>query len=144
MLNEIIKGVARQLDAVFGEGYEIYQNMVRQGLSEPCFFIGVLQPEQRPLLGRQARRFNPLVLQYLPRTAGDNAEMLAVAEKLLEDLAFIQLLNGDWLRGTNMRYEIQNGILHFFVNYNLTVKWPQQEQNMVDLSIKQGLDNYKG
>lgn len=144
MLNEIVKGVARRLNAVFGKGYEIYQNRVEQGFSEPCFFIGVLQPEQRPLLGCQARRFNPLVLQYFPRMAGDNAEMLAVAEKLLEDLAFIQLLNGDWLRGTNMRYEIQNGILHFFVNYNLTVKWPQQGQNMADLSIKQGLDNYKG
>lgn len=144
MLNEIVKGVARQLNAAFGDGYEIYQNMVRQGLSEPCFFIGVLQPEQQPLLGSRALRLNPLVIQYFPRAAGNNAEMLEVADKLLEILEFIQLLNGDLLHGTKMRYEIQNDILHFFVNYNLTVNRLQQGQNMEDLSIKQGLNNYKG
>ncbi len=141
--NEIIKGVARQLNAAFGDGYEIYQNMVQQGLQEPCFFIGVLQPEQQPLLGSRALRRNPLVIQYFPRADGDNAEMLEAAEKLLENLEFIQLLDGDWLHGTNMRYEIQNGILHFFVNFNLTVNRLQQEQNMEDLSFEQGINREK-
>lgn len=45
MLNEIVKGIAVQLNAVFGDGFEIYQNNVEQGLKEPCFFIAVLQPE---------------------------------------------------------------------------------------------------
>ena len=39
MLNEIVKGIAVQLNAVFGDGFEIYQNNVEQGLKEPCFFI---------------------------------------------------------------------------------------------------------
>ena len=38
MLNEIIKGISMALNAAFGDGYEIYQNDVEQGLKEPCFF----------------------------------------------------------------------------------------------------------
>ena len=45
MLNEIIKGISMALNAAFGDGYEIYQNDVEQGLKEPCFLIAVLQPE---------------------------------------------------------------------------------------------------
>ena len=51
MLNEIVQGIARRLNAAFGDDYEIYQNKVEQGLQEPCFFIAVLQPEAKPLLG---------------------------------------------------------------------------------------------
>ena len=39
MLNEIIKGISMALNAAFGDGYEIYQNDVEQGLKEPCFLI---------------------------------------------------------------------------------------------------------
>ncbi|MCM1136759.1 MAG: hypothetical protein NC400_14440 [Clostridium sp.] len=137
--NEIIKGVARQLNAAFGEGYTIYQNRVRQGLQEPCFFIGVLQPEEQPLLGSRALRRNPLVIQYFPRVDGDNAEMLEAAGKMLDGLRFIRLLNGDLLLGRKMRYEIVEGILHFFVNYDLTVWRPEQRGKMEDLAIKNGI-----
>ena len=34
MLNEIIKGISMALNAAFGDGYEIYQNDVEQGLKE--------------------------------------------------------------------------------------------------------------
>lgn len=48
MLNEIIKGTSIKLNTAFGDGHEIYSNDVEQGLSEPCFFIGVLKPELMP------------------------------------------------------------------------------------------------
>ena len=41
------------LNAAYGDGYEIYQNDVEQGLKEPCFLIAVLQPEITPMLGRR-------------------------------------------------------------------------------------------
>lgn len=37
MLNEIITGISQKLNATFGDGYEIYENDVEQGLEEPCF-----------------------------------------------------------------------------------------------------------
>ena len=38
MLNEVITGISKKLNATFGDGYEIYENDVEQDLTEPCFF----------------------------------------------------------------------------------------------------------
>jgi len=37
-------------------------------------------------------------------------------------LEYITLINGDLVHGTEMHYEVIDGVLHFFVNYNLFVK----------------------
>lgn len=60
MLNEIIKGISMALNAALGDGYEIYQNDVEQGLKEPCFLIAVLQPEITPMLGRALYQAEPI------------------------------------------------------------------------------------
>lgn len=51
MLNEIIKGISMALNAAFGDGYEIYQNDVEQGLQEPCFLIAVCNRKLPRCLG---------------------------------------------------------------------------------------------
>ena len=48
MIQEIIEGVAQALYQTFGDEYKIYENDVEQGLQEPCFFLGVLQPTLSP------------------------------------------------------------------------------------------------
>ncbi|MFR4978392.1 MAG: DUF6838 family protein, partial [Butyricicoccus sp.] len=42
-----------------------------------------------------------------------------VAEQLIEHLELIALPNGDLLHAANISYEVIDGVLHFFVNYNL-------------------------
>ena len=44
-----------------------------------------------------------------------------MASDLFETLEYITLLNGDLVRGTNMHYEVIDGVLHFFVTYGLYV-----------------------
>lgn len=139
MLNEIIKGVSAKLNTSFGDGYKIYQDDVKQGLKKPCFFIAVLQPELSPLLGTRRMNRNPLDVQYIPSDPCKNAEMFSVAGKLVEALAFITLPDGDILRGTSMNYEVVDGVLHFFVNYNLTlVQVSTEETPMESLDINVG------
>lgn len=121
MLNEIISGISRALNETFGDGYEIYTDDVEQGLTEPCFFIDVLKPEQTPFVGTRALRRNPFDIHYFPKTPGDNAECYAVAEKLMFGLAYVVMADGDMIRGTNMGYEVVDKVLHFFVNYNMVV-----------------------
>ena len=106
MLNEIIKGISMALNAAFGDGYEIYQNDVEQGLKEPCFLIAVLQPEITPMLGRRFIKRNPFDIQYFPTNPRNNAEMFTVAETMMEALDFITLPSGDLLHGTSVNYEI--------------------------------------
>lgn len=136
MLNEIIQGVSMKLNAVFGDGYEIYQNDVEQGLKEPCFFIDVLKPERSPLLKDRYRSRNPLDIHYFPTSGGNNGEMITVAEGLMECLEFITLPNGDLLHGTSMSYEVVDNVLHFFISYNLTLHRPSDPIPMEILAVE--------
>lgn len=121
MLNDIVKGVAKQLGAVFGEGYRVYQNDVKQGLQEPCFFIAVLNPSLEPLLGSRRMKRVPLDVHYFPEDPGNNADLAETGDSLLEALEYITLPDGNLLRGTDMSYQVVDGVLHFFVSYNHTL-----------------------
>ena len=126
------------LNAAFGDGYEIYQNDVEQGLKEPCFLIAVLQPEITPMLGRRFIKRNPFDIQYFPTNPRNNAEMFTVAETMMEALDFITLPSGDLLHGTSVNYEIVDNVLHFFVNYNLPMIRPAEETYMETLETEVG------
>lgn len=118
MINEIIQGVAVKLSDTF-DGYKIYQNNVEQGFSTPCFFIEPVKPTISPLAqGRYLSR-NPLDIHYFPTEGRNNAEMFRVAEELTVCLEYITLSDGELLRGTSVSYEMVDGVLHFFVNYDL-------------------------
>lgn len=119
MIQETIEAIAVTLNSVFGDDYEIYQNNVKQGLKEPCFFIAVLKPDITPLVGQRFIERNPFDIQCFPKNQGDNVELFSVAEKLVSVLDFITLLNGDQLHGSNISYEIVDEVLHFFVSYQI-------------------------
>ena len=138
MLNEIIKGVSMKLNATFGNRYRAYENDVKQGLKPPCFFIGVLKPELSPLVGRRYLSTNPLDIRFIPPDGGRNTEMFSVAAELLEALEYITLSDGDMLRGTGMSYEVVDGVLHFFVSYNLTLIKPVEKIPMETLDVEMG------
>jgi hypothetical protein len=135
MLNEIIKGISMALNAAFGDGYEIYQNDVEQGLKEPCFLIAVLKPDISPLQKNRFMNRNPLDVHYFPTSGRNNAELFTMAGDLMECLEFITLPNGDVLHGTSMSYEVEDGVLHFFVNFNLTLSRPSEETPMETLDV---------
>lgn len=141
MLQEIIEGVAGALHETFGDGYKIYQNDVRQGLEEPCFLIGVLEPQLSPLLGITDRRYqetNPLDVHYFPREPRDHAEMVRVAEELFYALEVIKLRGGGLVRGTDRHYEIADDVLHFFVRYNPTIYRSEERVKMETLDLITG------
>jgi hypothetical protein len=135
LINEIIKGVSMKLNATFGTGYKIYQNDVEQGLEEPCFFIVVLKPDISLLQKNRFMNRNPLDIQYFPTSGRNNSEMFMMAGDLMECLEFITLPNGDVLHGTSMSYEVEDGVLHFFVNFNLTLRRPSEETSMETLDV---------
>ncbi len=138
MVGEILTGISIKLNQVF-EGCEIYGDSdVVQGLTEPCFFIAVLNPSQTKLIGQRYFREHPFDVQYFPEEAGDNAELHDVASELFEALEYITLLNGDLVHGTSMEYEVIDGVLHFRVNYNMFLKKElvQDEMETIDVDAK--------
>ena len=142
MLNGIVEGIVAQLKAVFEDRCEIYQNNDGQELKKPCFFIAVLQPELSPLLGLRALKRNPFDIHYYPAMPGDSTEMLDAAERLMLGLEFIKIPSGELLHGTSMRYEMIEGILHFFICYNMIIKrkkeLPLMETLQTDVNPKKG------
>lgn len=121
MINSIIESISISLNAEFGDDYTTYTESVEQGLKEPCFFLFCLNPTNRVFLGKRYFRENQFCIQYFPADKDrTKEESNAVAERLFSCLEYISV-TGDLVRGTKMKYEVVDGILNFFVNYDLFV-----------------------
>lgn len=118
MINKIIDAISISINSEFGDDYEIYTESIEQGLEEPCFSIFCLNPTNRLYMNKRYFRTNQFCIQYFPSTDEPKAECNSVLEKLYECLELIDM-NGDSIRGTSMKGEIVNGVLNFFVNYNI-------------------------
>lgn len=116
MINDIINAISIRLYEVFGDGYEIYMNDVEQGLTEPCFLITVVDYSKEQLLQQRSKRLVPFDILFFPSEG--KSQCHEVVDQLMNELDMIELLNGDKMHGTDIKSEIVDGVLHFFVNYN--------------------------
>lgn len=136
MVNDIKNAISIQLYQVFG--YEIYSKRVEQGLEEPCFFIQVLSPSRKQIIGNRYFLEVSIDVLYFPSVQGDNDELDEVGSSLFNDLEYITMVNGDQLRGTKMSYEKFDGVLHFFVSYGMFVKRVEEPLDPMDEIIYTG------
>jgi len=121
MINSIIKSISISLNAEFGDDYTIYTESVEQGLNEPCFFVCCINHTNKIFLGKRYFRENQCCIQYFPADKDRiNEECNVVTERLFSCLEYITV-TGDLVRGTKMKFEIVDGVLNFFVNYDLFV-----------------------
>lgn len=135
MINKIIDGISVKLNQVFGDGVKIYSEDVKQGLNEPCFFIAVLNPSQVNVIGNRYFRQHPFDIHYFPAVVDSNNELQNMASDLYEALEYIVLVDGDLVRGIKMNHEVVDGVLHFFVNFDMYVKKivvPEDGMEVVD------------
>lgn len=121
MIKSITEAVCIALNAEFGDGYTIYTEPVEQGLKEPCFFVFCIRSAGRRFPGRRYFQENLFCVQYLPADRDrETEECGTVAERLFSCLGCINA--GNPVRGTKMNYEIVDGVLHFFADYDLFVR----------------------
>lgn len=126
MIEEIIAGISSKLYDTFGDEYEIYVDRMAQNVKEPCFLISPLTHYQNNKLSnsRCSRYYReyPFCIFFYPKRQGDQYIMnQVVAEKLYECLEYIDTEIGK-LRGTGMRYSIEDkDLLNFVVKYTLFV-----------------------
>lgn len=117
-INDVIIAISRKLYDTFGDAYEIHTESIEQGFQEPAFFIFLLNPEVDQVVGNRYHETLPFDIHYF---GSGYMDAYSTANKLMSEMEYIQLLNGDLLRGTKMKGEVVNGVLHFFVNYNFHV-----------------------
>lgn len=136
MLNSIVDGISMKLNIIFGDSHKATAENVEQGLQPHSFFIKPLPVTHKPLLGNRAQRTYPFVISYFPDTASMemNAEMMDVAEKLLDGLEYITLQNGDVIRGHELEPEIVDDVLHFSVKYIVFITKAEQRDSMATLN----------
>lgn len=136
MVNDLIDAISIKLNQVFGDGKRIYSETVKQGLQEPCFFIAVLNPLQTQMIGNRYFRQHPFDIHYFPAVQDNNNELQEMASNLFDALEYVTLTNGDLVRGTEMHYEVIDGVLHFFVDYNMFIKKVEMPaDNMETLTV---------
>lgn len=136
MINSIIKSISVSLNAEFGDDYNIYMESVEQGLNEPCFFVFCINPINRLFLGKRYFRENLFCIQYFPSDRDKvKEECNMIAERLFLCLEYITV-DGDLTRGIKMKYEVSDGVLNFFVNYDLFVYKVTSFNPMEELSKK--------
>ena len=141
MFNAISDGISIKLNSVFGDGYEISSEDIKQGFVAPCFFIKPLPTTSKALLGKRKRRDYQFVITYFPKEG--NEEMMKVSEQMLDALACITLVSGETLRALTqdspMESEIVDGVLHVTVKYAVFFNDLSREESMDDLKYSGGL-----
>lgn len=134
MLKKTIVGISKALHETFKKAYAIHIDNIEQDLNTPCFKITSLNPSQEQRLGKRYERFQPFDIIYFPNNEKEcTCECMEVTEKLFDVLEYISI-DGDLVRGINMSAEIQDGILHFFVDFNMFVIKQQERINMNDIN----------
>lgn len=131
MINEIIDGISMAINTEFGDGYEIYTEDITQDLTEPCFSILCLNPTKEQFLGRRYFRTNQFCVHYFPSSENKRFECNQVSEKLSECLEIITV-GGDLVRGTSLHGEYSEGVLSFFVNYDLFTYKPKEDETQME------------
>jgi 3'-phosphoadenosine 5'-phosphosulfate (PAPS) 3'-phosphatase len=136
-INDVRYAVHAALDAAFPD-IPIVGEEIKQGLTPPCFFVKLLEPEHTQELGRRFIRYHPFDVHYFAPERS-NADMYDMAEQLTAALQQITVA-GRPVRGTGMRFEIVDEVLHFFVQYNFHVWAPRPEDPaMAALDVTEGI-----
>lgn len=122
MINNVINGVAGALHETFGDDYTIYTESIKQGFKEPCFSIITLEPTSEQAIANHYLREYPFNIMYFPKDENNaKSEMYHMVERLFLAMEYINVLD-NLRRASKMRYEIVDGVLHFFVTYSMYVK----------------------
>ena len=128
MINKIIDGISKAINKEFGNSYEIYTEEIEQGLKEPCFSIVCINPTNN--LFRQNRYFrqNQFCIHYFPSSKEKRLECQQILEKLYQILEYFEIeeifegkTSISKTMGTKMNGKYDDGVLHFFVNYDMYV-----------------------
>lgn len=142
MINKIIVGIAQALNGAFGDDYEIHCQEIEQDLKEPCFLILLMDASNKQIVGDRYSRKRPFDILYFPKSKDDSrTEMYEAIEKLNNALEYINFGDG-LLRGANMKSQIIDDVLHFFVDYNFTAIKQREKTYMQELTIKGRVKQY--
>jgi hypothetical protein len=145
-------GISKALKKEY-PSHKVHIDKVKQGLNAPAFFIKNLVSGQEQKLDVRYQRNHSFDIHFFPSdTTGTTREIQKVAARLYMVLEYITLqefVDGgteeSLIRGTGMNYETVDGVLHFFVDYNLFIlkkipEEPYMEDLRAEIKLRDGGD----
>ena len=111
--NIILDGITLALRSAF-PGSHIESNAVKQGLRQPAFIVLLVNAEAADYPAQRKKRLPRFDVLYFPKAGRD------------------------MLRGTDMSFQVTDGVLHFLVSYNHFTYKTAEEVKMGALKIEQG------
>lgn len=118
----------------------VYDERVEQGMQQPCFFVLLMESSQAREINRRYKRFHPFDVHFFPdRDAAAQREACELmAERLYSEIEYIRGTEGGY-RGTGMRHEIVDGVLHFFVQFNFHVFRERDPEVKMQIMTEKGV-----
>lgn len=142
MVNQIYTAIAKKLEELFDEPL-IFFDQLPQTFSGPCFWVRLLKTEQNQLLYNRYKVNLDFDIMVYPSNDDEFIEELnSVGTDLLHGVEYIVTEDGRYIRGTNISYEVQDGVLHFFISYILFTIVPYDRGVKMNKLIQQY--KYKG
>ncbi|MEK4146415.1 DUF6838 family protein [Robertmurraya sp. FSL W8-0741] len=133
-LNDVIDAIVMKLHNRFGDEYPIHTEGESESIEGPAFFMAPLEITVTKRMGNRYFVTLPFDIRYF---ASGNREAYAILARLWTEMEFITCPNGDLLRGTKISARIENGALHFFINYDYHIlKVMEPEDAMQGLSVE--------
>ena len=138
MLSRVVSAISNTLEKTFPE-VEIYVNKLKQGFEEPCFFIDLLNPSEKQIIGNRYLRSYLFDIVYFPKKKSSE-EIFEVLDKLYSVLEYIELDDGTLIRGIERSSREEDRILHFFITYEMFIyKLDEEKPKMKKLDVNNGL-----
>lgn len=138
MLNEIVNGIGLKLSKSFN-GIDIHKEELEQGFEEPCFFIDLLNPSEKQIIGNRYLRSYLFDIVYFPKKKSSE-DIFEVLDKLYSVLEYIELDDGTLIRGIERSSREEDRILHFFITYEMFIyKLDEEKPKMKKLDVNNGL-----
>ena len=138
MLSRVVSAISNTLEKTFPE-VEIYVNKIKQGFEEPCFFIDLLNPGEKQIIGNRYLRSYLFDIVYCPKKKSSE-EIFEVLDKLYSVLEYIELDDSTLIRGIDRNSREEDKVLHFFVTYEMFIyKLDEEKPKMKKLDVNNGL-----
>ena len=140
MINDILNALTGKLKETFG--IKVYINQVPQNFEEPCFFVHVISTDKTQIIDLRDKAVTVFGIDYIAdENKKDSRGIYDVIEKLNSITNLITLENGDIMRGTERKTEIQDGNMHSFIQFSYFINGKRENDKMENLSIEGGIKN---
>ncbi|MBS4172121.1 DUF6838 family protein [Bacillus sp. FJAT-49736] len=134
-INDISKSLISTLKKNFPQT-RVYGEEIKQGFQDPCFFVKFFPVSQEREFRDRYKRYHSFDIHYFSDSKFPNDDMGQVAETLYQAMEYLPVKNGI-CRGTKMKNETIDGVLHFYVDYDFHVI-KERAPGIMMKSIEQG------